>query len=70
VTDLVVTEAVFMHYLKNYALGSHLVDWFALAVIVVLTVAVRIGRRRFILWLTYKCNSDKSEKEYWRMHGE
>ena len=64
-----VTEAVFMHYLKNYAFGFHLVDWFALAVVAVLTVAVRIGRRRFILWLTYKRNPDKSEKEYWRIHG-
>jgi len=26
-----------MHWLKTYAFGSHLVDWLALAVVVVLT---------------------------------
>ncbi len=60
-----------MHWLTHYAFGSHLVDWLALAVVVALTPAMRIGGRRFILGLlTRKRDSDKSEKEYWRMHGE
>lgn len=60
-----------MHWLTNYAFGSHLVDWLALAVVVVLTLAVRIVTRRFIFWLlTRKRDSVKNEKEYWRIHGE
>jgi hypothetical protein len=30
-------------WLTNYAFGSHFVDWLALTVVVVLTVAARIG---------------------------
>jgi len=28
---------MFMHWLRTYAFGSHLVDWLALAAVVVLT---------------------------------
>jgi hypothetical protein len=59
-----------MHWLTNYAFGSHVADWVALAAAAVFVLAVRIGTRRFILWrLTHKRRSDKSEREYWRMHG-
>jgi hypothetical protein len=59
-----------MYWLKNYAFGSHLVDWLALAVVVVLTLAVRSGVRRFIFWLlTHKRAKGKDEREYWRIHG-
>lgn len=59
-----------MYWLTNYAFGSHVARWLVLAVVVVLvTIALRIGTRRFIFWLlTHKRGSDKSEKEYWRMH--
>jgi hypothetical protein len=40
-----------MHWLKNYAFGSHLVDWLALAVVVVLTPALRIAARKLIFRL-------------------
>jgi hypothetical protein len=59
-----------MHWLTNYAFGFHLVDWLALAVVVVLTLTVRIGARRFIFrLLTHKRDKGKGEKEYWRRHG-
>jgi hypothetical protein len=59
-----------MHQLTNSAFSSPLVDWLALAVVVVVTLAVRLGTRRFILSrLTYKRDSDKREREYRRMHG-
>jgi|HubBroStandDraft_5_1064220.scaffolds.fasta_scaffold3740923_1 hypothetical protein len=59
-----------MHWLTDYAFGSHVADWVALAATAGLVLAVRIGTRRFILWrLTHKRHSDKSEREYWRMHG-
>ena len=60
-----------MHWLTNYAFGSHVADWLAVAVVVVVVaIALRIGTRRFIFWLlTPKCDSDKGEREYWRIHG-
>jgi hypothetical protein len=61
---------IFMHWLTNYGFGSHLVDWLAVAVVVLVTIALRVGTRRFILWrLTHKRDLDKSEREYWRIHG-
>jgi hypothetical protein len=65
------TSTGFMHWLRNYAFGSHLVDWIALAGVVVLTFAMRLAARRLILpLLTRKRGSDKNEMEYWRKHGE
>jgi hypothetical protein len=60
-----------MYRLTHYEFGSHVVDWLALAVVVVLTLAVRIGTRKLISWvIARKRDSDKSEREYWRIHGE
>jgi len=60
-----------MHWLKHYAFGSHVAGWLAMAVVIVLvTIALRIGARRFIFWLlTHKGDKDKGEREYWRTHG-
>jgi hypothetical protein len=59
-----------MHWLTTYGLGSHLVGWLALAVVVVLTFAARLGARRFIIGLlTRKHDKGKGEREYWRRHG-
>jgi hypothetical protein len=61
---------MFMHWLRTYAFGSHLVDWLALAVAVVLTLAARLSARRFIIGLlTRKRDKGKGEREYWRRHG-
>ena len=58
-----------MHWFKNHAFGSHVVVWLAFAVIVVLTIAVRIGGRGFFMWLlARKPNAGKVEREYWRIH--
>ena len=60
-----------MHWLTNYAFGSHLVDWLVLAVVAVLTFTACIGARRFVFRvLTHKRDKGKGEKEYWRIHGE
>jgi hypothetical protein len=59
-----------MHWLKNYAFGSHLGDWLALAAVVVLTLAANIGTRRLIVGLLLrKREKGKGEKDYWRIHG-
>jgi hypothetical protein len=60
-----------MRWLTSYAFGSGLVDWLALAPAAVLVLAVRIGARRLVLWrLSHKRGPDKSDKEYWHIHGE
>jgi hypothetical protein len=59
-----------MHWLKSYAFGSHLVDWLALAAVVVLTLALRIAARRFIIGLLIrKREKGKGGKNYWSIHG-
>jgi hypothetical protein len=60
-----------MHWLTNYAFGSHVADWVALVFVVLLMLVVRICTRRFVLrMLSNKRDSHKSEREYWRIHGE
>ena len=60
-----------MHWLKNYGFGSHLIDWLSLPIVIVLTLAVRIGVRNVVVWwLDHKRRSTKGERDYWRMHGE
>jgi hypothetical protein len=58
-----------MHWPKTYAFGSHLVDWLALAVAIVVTFAAHLGARRFIVGLlTRKRDKGKGEREYWYKH--
>jgi hypothetical protein len=60
-----------MDWVTHYAFGSHLVDWLLLTILVAITLAVRIGARRFILrLLADKRGKSKGEREYWRKHGE
>jgi hypothetical protein len=58
-----------MPSLTNMFLGSHLVAWLTVAVVVLITIASCIGKRRFIFWLLHKRDSGKSEREFWRIHG-
>jgi len=59
-----------MHWLKSYSFGSHSGDWLALTLVAVLTLALRLGARRFIFWLIVrKRDRGKGEREYWRRHG-
>jgi hypothetical protein len=62
----VTAETDLMHWLTNHA-GPPWVDWLALAIVAVV-IAVRIGIGIYGL-LTHKRDSDKSEKEYRRIHG-
>jgi hypothetical protein len=59
-----------MHWLINYVFGSHVADWVAFVFMVLLVLVVRICTRRFVLrMLSRKRDPDKSEREYWRVHG-
>jgi hypothetical protein len=59
-----------MHWLTNYGFGSHLVDWLALATVVVLILTVRIGALRLIFRpFKHKRDTGLGESEYWRRHG-
>jgi hypothetical protein len=64
-------EMGFMHWLRNYVFGSYVVGWLTAAVVVLLAIGLRIGIRTFIFRrLAHKRRPDKSETEYWRIHGE
>jgi hypothetical protein len=68
-SSLLSTEMVLMHWIRNYGFGPHFIDWLAVAVVVLVTIALRIGTRRLVFWLlTHKRDSGKDEKEYWRIH--
>jgi hypothetical protein len=59
-----------MHWRTKHGFGFHLVDWLAVAVVLLITIASHIGTRRLFFWLAKrKRGSDKGEREYWRMHG-
>lgn len=59
-----------MNWFRNHAVGSHTCEWFAIAMVILLSFALRIVSLRFWLWLlTRKSNRDENDKEYWRIHG-
>jgi hypothetical protein len=63
-------KRVFMHWITNYTFGSHVADWLVMAAAVLLVIAVRIGTRSLVVWLlSHRRDSNKSEKDYWHIHG-
>jgi hypothetical protein len=61
---------VFMHWITNYKFGSHAADWLGITAAVLLVIAVRIGTRSLVVWLlSHRRDSNKSEKDYWHIHG-
>jgi len=59
-----------LNWLIQLALGSHAGGWLALATVVLLSFALGIALVRPVFWLfTRERDADKSEKDYWRIHG-
>jgi hypothetical protein len=63
-----------VNWFRQYAFGSHAGEWLALAMVILLSFALRMVSLRFGLWfLTRKRDPDESEgdseKQYWRIHG-
>ena len=63
-----------MNWFGHYAFGSHAGEWLAIALVILLALLSGIALLTLVIWLltperdTDK-SEDKSEKEYWRIHG-
>ena len=59
-----------VNWFTRYGFGSHLNEWLALAMVILVSFALCIASLKLALWLpTRKRGTDKSEKDYWRIHG-
>jgi hypothetical protein len=59
-----------MNWFTNYPFGSHAAEWLALAVVILLALELCTGTLEFVSSLfTHERDADKSEKDYWRIHG-
>ena len=67
-------QAFVVNWFRQYCVGFHAGEWVALAMVILLSFALRIVSIRFGLWfLTRKRGTDESEgdseKQYWLIHG-
>jgi len=59
-----------VNWFRRDVFGSPAGEWLALAIVVLLTFALRIAVPKLFWWLrSRKREEDESEKEYWRIHG-
>jgi hypothetical protein len=59
-----------MNWFTNYPFASHAAEWLALAVVVLLALELCTGTLEFVSSLfTHERHADKSENDYWRIHG-
>jgi hypothetical protein len=64
-----------VNWFRHNAFGSHIGEWLALAIIILLSFALSIALLKVVFWLLAHERGadereDESEKDYWRMHGE
>ena len=63
-----------MNWFRRYAFGSHVGEWLALALAILVLFALRIALSRLVSWFLKRErdadeSDDESEKDYWRIHG-
>jgi hypothetical protein len=59
-----------MTWFRHDGFGFHAREWLALALVVLLTFALRVALLRLVFWLLKReRDTDESESEYWRTHG-
>ena len=59
-----------MNWFTHYAFSSRAAAGLALAVVILLGLALCIGLPKLVSsLLTHHGDTDKSEKDYWRIHG-
>ena len=59
-----------MNWFRHYGLGFHAGAWLPLAMVILLALVAGNALLKLVVWLlTPKCDQDKSEKEYWGIHG-
>ena len=62
-----------MKWFRHDAFRSHVGEWLALAIVILLSLALCIALLKLVFWLlTHERGADESgdegEKEYWRIH--
>jgi hypothetical protein len=59
-----------VNWFRRCAFGSHVGQWLALALVILLTFALCVALLRLVFWLLKReRDTDESESEYWRIHG-
>jgi uncharacterized iron-regulated membrane protein len=59
-----------VNWFRNYAFGSQAGEWLALAMVILLALVLGIALLKLVIWLlTPERDKDKSERDYWRIHG-
>jgi hypothetical protein len=59
-----------MNWFTNHAFGFPAAEWFALAVVILLALALCIGTLKFVCsLLTHERDPAGSENDYWYIHG-
>jgi hypothetical protein len=60
-----------VNWFRRCAFGSHLGEWLALALVILLTFALCVALLRLVFWLLKReRDTDESESEYWRIPGD
>jgi hypothetical protein len=59
-----------VNWFRHSGLHLHTGEWLALAIFILLTLVPGIALLKLVIWLlTPGSNKDKSERDYWRIHG-
>jgi predicted branched-subunit amino acid permease len=59
-----------VNWFRRCAFGSHLGEWLALALVILLTFALRVAFLRLVFRVPKReRDQDESERDYWRIHG-
>jgi hypothetical protein len=63
-----------VNWFRHYGLGFHAGEWLALSTVILLALVPGVALSKLIFWLLTRgrdadASEDKSEKDYWRIHG-
>ena len=59
-----------MNWFRHHGLGLHAGERLALEMVILLALLLGIALLKLVIWLlTPERDKDKSERDYWRMHG-
>ena len=59
-----------MNWLRCCAFGSHVAEWLAIPLVILLSFALCVVLLRFVLKLLRReHDTEESQSDYWRIHG-
>jgi hypothetical protein len=63
-----------VNWFRHYGLGFHAGEWLALSTVILLALVPGVALSKLVFWLLRRgrdadASEDKSEKDYWRIHG-